>query len=117
MNIGKEMRNGHVLCNESKPVHTIFWCVNSPAKIRGVCCASTSGTAQLGVLIPKVSAICTLSKLIYRNSGCVFRQSTAAGFWMLVQPLSNQLVLATCKASTLALGQTVGVISSSTTTS
>ena len=55
MNMGKEMRSGQVLCSVSKPIHTIFCRDSSPAKINGVCCASTRATAQPGVLTPSVS--------------------------------------------------------------
>src|SRR5262245_61382432 len=84
--------------------------------ISGVCGESTSEIPHVGGFTASDSATCTLSKLAKRSSGCELFQSTMGGAFAVSQP-GNQLVLATCNASVLTLGQTAGSTSSSTTMS
>src|SRR5881394_541432 len=111
--MGKEMRNGQVVCIVSKPIQTTRLRSISPAMTSGVVEESTIGTPQIGAFTASDSLMNTLSKLTKRNSGCVFFQSTMAGA-SARDTSAKRLVKLTWMASTLPLGHTTGVTSSST---
>ena len=62
MKMGKETRSGQLLSSMSKPIQMMRWRPSSPASMSGACGASTSDTAQVGVLAVRLCTTCTLSK-------------------------------------------------------
>src|SRR4051794_38714449 len=114
--MGKEIRNGQVLCKVSKPIQTMRWRPSSPATINGVVGDSKTERPQVGNGTESDSATWTLSKFTKRKSGWAVFQSTSGGPSTL--PICvNQFVAATLMARTFASGQTAGMTLSRTTKS
>ena len=76
MKMGKEMRNGQVLCSVLKPTQTIRWA--APAEQDAASAATGERHSHVGVLTASASAICTLPASPSATTDAFF-QSTITG--------------------------------------